>query len=502
MPRLSLEGVSKRYGATVALRRGDLDLVPGEVHVLMGSNGSGKSTLSKIIAGSVNPDGGLIRYDGSAVTIPSPQAARDLGIAVFYQELSLAAHRSVVENICLSRLGKSRGVFRNRADMASMAEPFIAPFESVLGDGFGLDVPVGRLRADQRQLVEIIKTLAANPDILIFDEPTSALDRAQVECFIAVLRELKAKGKSIIFISHRMDEIFEIGDRVTIIRDGETVSTSALADTTMEAILRTMTGEEASAAATADTAVARVQSKGGPAKLKVTNLVAPGVDNVSFDLAAGEIVGFGGLHGQGQSAVLRAIFGVSQFRSGDIEVGTAKLRGKSPRAAIHDGLAYVSGDRARDGVIEGRSILENTVPIYALRKRLFITSPRTLGEKAKAALEKLQTKYQSLAHPINSLSGGNQQKVIVSRWLMAPPQVMLLDDPSKGIDIASKTELFRVLRELASEGMAILLYSSEDAELLEHSDRVLVFNNGRIVRELRGDERTRYHLYQAAYEAA
>ena len=502
MPRLSLEGVSKRYGATHALRRGDLDLVPGEVHVLMGSNGSGKSTLSKIIAGSVSPDDGVIKFDGAAVTIPSPQAARDLGIAVFYQELSLAAHRSVVENICLSSLGKSPGVFRNRAEMAAMAEPYIAPFQSVLGDGFGLDVPVGRLRADQRQLVEIIKTLAADPDILIFDEPTSALDRAQVDCFMAVLRALKAKDKSIIFISHRMDEIFEIGDRVTIIRDGETVSTSALADTTMEAILRTMTGEDASAAASAATPVARTQPKSSQAKLKVTNLVAPGVDDVSFQVAAGEIVGFGGLHGQGQSAVLRAIFGVSRFRSGDIEVEGTRLRGKSPRAAIRDGLAYVSGDRGRDGVIDGRSILENTVPIHALKNRLFITSPRTLGDKARSALEQLQTKYQTLAHPINSLSGGNQQKVIVSRWLMAPPQVMLLDDPSKGIDIASKTELFRVLRELAADGMAILFYASEDAELLEHSDRVLVFNNGRIVRELRGDERTRYHLYQAAYEAA
>ena len=446
----------------------------------------------------------MIESDGSVVTIPSPQAARDLGIAVFYQELSLAAHRSVVENICLPGLNSAEGLFRNRAEMVTAAEPFIAPFESVLGEGFGLDVPVGRLRADQRQLVEIMKTLAAKPDILIFDEPTSALDRAQVECFMAVLRELKANGKSIIFISHRMNEIFEIGDRVTIIRDGETVSTSALADTTMEAILRTMTGEGATGpSAPAPATAAATETPQRPTiKLKVSNLVAPGVNDVSFELAAGEILGFGGLHGQGQSAVLRALFGASKSRSGDIQVGTTKVKGNSPRASIREGLAYVSGDRARDGVIDGRSILENTVPIYALKNRLFIASPRSLGDKAKEALKKLQTKYQTLFHAINSLSGGNQQKVVVSRWLMAPPEVMLLDDPTKGIDIASKTELFRVLRELAAEGMAILLYSSEDAELLENSDRVLVFNNGRTVRELKGDERTRYHLYHAAYEAA
>ncbi|KGF69377.1 sugar ABC transporter ATP-binding protein [Hoeflea sp. BAL378] len=502
MPRLRLEGVCKRYGATVALGRGDLSLMPGEVHVLMGSNGSGKSTLSKIIAGSVRPDEGVIECDGSIVTIPSPRAARDLGIAVFYQELSLAAHRSVVENICLPGLGHARGLFRNRAEMTAAAEPFIEPFESVLGEGFGLDVPVGRLRADQRQLVEIMKTLAARPDILIFDEPTSALDRAQVECFMAVLRKLKADGKSIIFISHRMDEIFEIGDRVTIIRDGETVRTSVLADTTMEEILRTMTGEEATGPAAPAVSAAVKTPQRPTVKLKVSNLVAPGVNNVSFEVAAGEILGFGGLHGQGQSAALRALFGAAQSRSGDIEVGTTRLTGNSPRASIRNGLAYVSGDRARDGVIEGRSILENTVPIYALKNHLFVASPRSLGAKAQQALEQLQTKYQTLFHPINSLSGGNQQKVVVSRWLMAPPEVMLLDDPTKGIDIASKAELFRVLRELAAAGMAILLYSSEDAELLENSDRVLVFNNGRTVRELVGDERTRYHLYHAAYEAA
>ncbi|OCW59679.1 sugar ABC transporter ATP-binding protein [Hoeflea olei] len=502
MPRLRLKGVSKRYGATIALGRGDLTLMSGEVHVLMGSNGSGKSTLSKIIAGSVRPDDGVIECDGSVVTIPSPRAARDLGIAVFYQELSLASHRSVVENICLPRLSGTGGLFRNRAGMAAAAAPFIAPFESVLGDGFGLDVPVGRLRADQRQLVEIMKTLAAEPDIFIFDEPTSALDRAQVDCFMTVLRKLKAEGKSIIFISHRMDEIFEIGDRVTIIRDGETVSTSALADTSMDEILRTMTGEEAPGPAVPAVAAAPHVARQPSIKLKVSNLVAPGVNSVSFELAAGEILGFGGLHGQGQSAVLRALFGTAPTRSGDIEVGATRLKGNSPRASIREGLAYVSGDRARDGVIDGRSILENTVPIYALKNHLITASPRSLGTRAADALEQLQTKYQSLFHPISSLSGGNQQKVIVSRWLMAPPQVMLLDDPTKGIDIASKTELFRVLRDLAADGMAILLYSSEDAELLENSDRVLVFNNGRTVRELRGDERTRYHLYHAAYEAA
>jgi ribose transport system ATP-binding protein len=498
MSRLQLKGVAKSYGATKARRHADLDIGAGEVHVLMGSNGSGKSTLSKIVAGSVRPDTGEIVLDGKPVTISGPQAARALGIAIFYQELSLAAHRTVAENICLADL-PSRGAFVDRKALDARAAKYAALFEGVTGEGFSLDAVVQDLRADQRQLVEIMKTLAGEASVLIFDEATSALDRAQVERFFEILRDLKREGRSIIFISHRMDEIFAIGDRATVIRDGEIVGTRQIADTTPAEIISLMVGAQEEAAAPAEAAPARA---GSASVLSVRNLSGAGFSDVSFEVRAGEILGFGGLHGQGQSAVLRALFGANPPASGHVELGGKPLRPKNPRETIRQGVAYVSGDRSRDGVVTGRPILENVMPIHYLRERMVLANPSALAAKALPALQALRTKFAGLGHPISSLSGGNQQKVVIARWLIDRPAVLLLDDPTKGIDLSAKTDLFTLIRKLAAEGMGIVLYASEDAELLDNADRILVFNGGSVRRELTGAERTRFNLYQAAYEAA
>jgi ribose transport system ATP-binding protein len=498
MSRLQLKGVAKSYGATKALRHADLDIGAGEVHVLMGSNGSGKSTLSKIVAGSVRPDTGEIVLDGKPVTISGPQAARALGIAIFYQELSLAAHRTVAENICLADL-PSRGAFVDRKALDARAAKYAALFEGVTGEGFSLDAVVQDLRADQSQLVEIMKTLAGEASVLIFDEATSALDRAQVERFFEILRDLKREGRSIIFISHRMDEIFAIGDRATVIRDGEIVGTRQIADTTPAEIISLMVGAQEEAAAPAEAAPARA---GSASVLSVRNLSGAGFSDVSFEVRAGEILGFGGLHGQGQSAVLRALFGANPPASGHVELGGKPLRPKNPRETIRQGVAYVSGDRSRDGVVTGRPILENVMPIHYLRERMVLANPSALAAKALPALQALRTKFAGLGHPISSLSGGNQQKVVIARWLIDRPAVLLLDDPTKGIDLSAKTDLFTLIRKLAAEGMGIVLYASEDAELLDNADRILVFNGGSVRRELTGAERTRFNLYQAAYEAA
>lgn len=498
MSRLQLKGVAKSYGATKALRHADLDIGAGEVHVLMGSNGSGKSTLSKIVAGSVRPDTGEIVLDGKPVTISGPQAARALGIAIFYQELSLAAHRTVAENIGLADL-PSRGAFVDRRALEARAAKYAALFEGVTGEGFSLDAVVQDLRADQRQLVEIMKTLAGEASVLIFDEATSALDRAQVERFFEILRDLKREGRSIIFISHRMDEIFAIGDRATVIRDGEIVGTRQIADTTPAEIISLMVGVQEEAAAPAEAAPARA---GAAPVLSVRNLSGAGFSDVSFEVRAGEILGFGGLHGQGQSAVLRALFGANPPASGHVELGGKPLHPKNPRETIRRGVAYVSGDRSRDGVVTGRPILENVMPIHYLRARMVLANPSALAAKALPALQALRTKFAGLGHPISSLSGGNQQKVVIARWLIDRPAVLLLDDPTKGIDLSAKTDLFTLIRKLAAEGMGIVLYASEDAELLDNADRILVFNGGSVRRELTGAERTRFNLYQAAYEAA
>ncbi|MCA1491590.1 sugar ABC transporter ATP-binding protein [Ensifer sp. NBAIM29] len=501
MSKLKLSGVSKAYGATVALRRGDLEVVAGEVHVLMGSNGSGKSTLCKIIAGSVRPDAGRILIDDTPATITGPRSARAQGIGTFYQELSLAAHRSAEENICLAALPVRGGLFVDRASMKERAARYIALFDGVSGEGFAADVLVGNLRPDQRQLVEIMKALASEAPLLIFDEPTSALDRAQVERFFEILGDLKRRGRGIIFISHRMDEIKAIGDRVTIIRDGETITTLNLDETDAATVIRLMVGGAGDMPASQSSVPAAVDTAAETA-LTVRNLSGAGFRDVSFEVGRGEILGFGGLHGQGQSALLRAIFGAGAITSGEIRIGSERFRASSPREAIRRGCAYVSGDRSRDGVISGRPIIENVSPIHYLRDRVMIASPSKLRDRVLPALQSMHTKFASLFDPISALSGGNQQKVIIARWLIDRPDVLLLDDPTKGIDLSAKADLFALIRQLAAEGLGILLYSSEDAELLGNANRILVFNGGSVSRELTGAERTRYNLYQAAYEAA
>ncbi|CAN7468593.1 sugar ABC transporter ATP-binding protein [Rhizobium sp. LjRoot30] len=501
MAKLSLSGVSKAYGATLALRRGDLDIEAGEVHVLLGSNGSGKSTLCKIVAGSVRPDKGEVLIDGRPVTISGPQAARALGIGIFYQELSLSEHRSVAENICLADLPGKSGIFVDRTALEERASRYIALFADVAGEGFSAEALVGNLRADQRQLVEIMKALSSEAPVIIFDEPTSALDRAQVDRFFEILRQLKTEGRGIIFISHRMDEITAIGDRATVIRDGETIRTLKLSETDPAELIRLMVGEHSDLPSAEHELPSTGPSAGTPL-LSVRNLSGKGFRNVSFDVLPGEILGFGGLHGQGQSAVLRALFGASIISAGNLELSGRSLAVANPRSAIRSGLAYVSGDRGRDGVIQGRPIVENAAPIHYLKERLLLARPSALRDKVLPALGALHTKFASLAHPIGSLSGGNQQKIVIARWLIERPEVLLLDDPTKGIDLAAKADLFNLIRQLAAEGMAILLYSSEDAELLGNANRILVFNGGAVTRELTGADRTRYNLYQAAYEAA
>jgi len=498
MAKLKIGGVSKAYGATVALSHGDLDLEAGEVHVLIGSNGSGKSTLCKIVAGSVKPDKGEVVLDGAPVSVSGPRAAKALGIGIFYQELSMAARRTVEENICLPDLPMS-GPFVDRKALSARAARYIALFDGVTGEDFAADSTVDVLRADQRQLVEIMKTLATEASVLIFDEPTSALDRTQVDRFFEILRRLKAEGRAIVFISHRMDEIFAIGDQVTVLRDGRTVGTTRIADTSPPEVVRMMVGEESSLVAPAqvDAAVSN-----GTVALSVRGVSGKGFSDVSFDLRHGEILGLGGLHGQGQSAVLRALFGAAPAEAGEISLDGQPFVPANPRVAIRAGVAYVSGDRGRDGVIQGRTILENVTPIHFLRNRLKLASASALRARATPALEALNTKFAGFSHPIGSLSGGNQQKIVIARWLIDRPNVLLLDDPTKGIDLSAKADLFALVRKLAGEGMAIILYSSEDVELLANADRILVFNAGRVTRELTGAERTRFHLYEAAYEAA
>ena len=499
MPFLEVNGVDKRYGAVVALKSASLEVSQGEVHVLIGSNGSGKSTLCKIIAGTVIPDAGELRIAERVTTIDGPRDAERLGIRVFYQELSLVPQLSVEENLFLSNLPRRGPGLLDRRTMRRRAEALLGRFAGVTGDGFGLDTRVQDLSNDQRQIVEILKVLATDAPILIFDEPTSSLDKRQVQVFFDQMRALREQGRAIIFISHRMDEIFEIGDRVTVLRDGGSVACLRLDDTDRDTLVEHMVGGRI--AAEANHRPQGVSATDKPV-LKVDRLRGHRLTDVSFDLREGEILGFGGLHGQGQSQVLRVLFGAETVDGGRIQMAAGHRPPTRPAEAIRLGVAYVSGDRGRDGVLLTRSILENLVAADLTQNRRFHVSPRQLARLVEPVVKRLKMRFSGFGAPIASLSGGNQQKAVIGRWLAIRPAVMLLDDPTKGIDLQSKADLYGIMRELAAEGVAIILYSSEDAELLGIADRILVFNGGRIVKTLVGEQMNAFNLYQAAYEAA
>lgn len=501
MTKLQVSKICKNFGATKALVDCDLTIEAGQVHVLIGANGCGKSTLCKIISGSVQPDSGKIALNGKAIKINGPAAAQKHKIATFYQELSLAANRTVAENIFAAREFLLLNTFIDTKKIREKSYEIVAQFGDVIGDGFTLDTPVAQLREDQRQLVEIMKVLAADADIMIFDEPTSALDRAQAIKFFEIVRGLKAKGRSIIFISHRMDEIFALGDVITVMRDGKIVSSANITDTNQEKVIEQMVGNQAHVINDRKNNIVSTELVDKIA-LEVKDLSNPIFKNVSLKVYHGEIIGLGGLHGHGQSSLLRSLYGVETIFSGQALLNETNYVAKNPRHAIKAGLGYISGNRRMDGIYQGRSIFENLLPIHYFKTTKWGSGQSRLNQKAADALGELKTLYASMNQKINNLSGGNQQKVVIARWMVDKTDILLLDDPTKGIDLAAKADLFALINKLAAAGMAIILYSSDDSELLNYASRIYVFNNGHINRELLGDEKTQFNLYQAAYEAA
>jgi len=497
MPILEASGIRKQFGGVVALAGAEFTLDAGEVHALIGSNGCGKSTLCKIIAGSVAADTGRLLVDGQPVSFAGPRQAAAAGIGVFYQDLSLIPEMTVAENIYLGREPRGHAGLVNHVALRDAAGAALAQFAEVLGAGVSPDMRVADLSADQSQLIEVLKVLASDPRVVIFDEATAALDRNQVDAVFQRIRALKARGRAVIFITHRMDEVFEIADRVTVMRNGATVLTSATKQTSRDALVAAMVGEVVPVHARS-----RGHAPGEAVAMEAQGLSAAKLDNVSFRLRRGEILGLGGLHGQGQSELLRVLFGAVPLRRGSILVDGRPLAPTGPRAVMRRSIAYVSGDRARFGVMAIRPIFENLVISLLARERRWSVARKRLETVVTPFVERLKLKFSSLRSAVSELSGGNQQKVVIGRWLATRPGVLLLDDPTKGIDIQTKDDLYTTMDELCSQGVSIVLHSSDDEELLAIADRVLVFNGGRVVAELSGDERTRFALYQAAYGAA
>jgi rhamnose transport system ATP-binding protein len=489
-PVIALEGVSKSYGAVHALRDGDIALRPGEVRALMGENGAGKSTLVKVLGGVIRRDSGEMHVNGAPVDFHSPHDARDAGIAVIYQEPTLFPDLSVAENVVMGYhpLGALKRI--DRRAMHRRVQDLL----DRLGVRLDPERPVRGLSIADQQIVEIAKALSFDARVLIMDEPTAALSGAEVERLFNVVRTLREQDAAVLFISHRLEEVFSICDTVTVMRDGAVVHDARIADMTPDEMVRRMVGRELS------TLFPKQETTVGETVLSVHRLTREGVFfDISFDVRAGEIVALAGLVGAGRSEVARAIFGIDRADAGHVEVDGLRLPTGKPTAAMRAGIGFVPEDRRQQGLVMDLSIARNTslTQLSSLAKGGLI---RSAAENALATDwgAKLQLKYHRLDDVVGTLSGGNQQKVVLAKWLSTNPKLLIVDEPTRGIDVGTKAEVHRLLSELAGQGLAVLMISSELPEVLGMADRVLVMYEGRLTAELSRAEADEESVIRAA----
>ncbi|MEU9092808.1 sugar ABC transporter ATP-binding protein [Streptomyces sp. NPDC048428] len=489
-PVLALEGVSKSFGAVRALRGVSLRLYAGEAHALAGENGAGKSTLIKALAGVHRPDTGTVLLDGEPVEFHGPADARDAGVAVIYQEPTLFPDLSVAENIFVGRQPRrSLGRVDHRAVRQAAADLF-----ERLGVDLDPDQPARGLSIADQQLVEIAKALSFDARVLIMDEPTAALTGSEVARLFGVVRTLRAEGAAVLFISHRLEEIFALCQRVTTLRDGAWISTEPLEDLSEDDLVRRMVGRDL------DELYPKQSTEIGEVALRISRLTREGVfTDVSFEVRRGEIVGLAGLVGAGRSEVARAVFGVDRFDGGEVEVLGRKLRTGAPSLAMAAGLALVPEDRRAQGLVMDMSIERNIgLTGFATTTRGGLMNRAAERSRAVDWAVKLQVKYARLADVVGTLSGGNQQKVVLAKWLATAPQVLIVDEPTRGIDVGTKAEVHRLLSSLAAEGVAVLMISSDLPEILGMADRVLVMHEGRLTAEIPRSEATEETVMAAA----
>jgi ribose transport system ATP-binding protein len=490
-----MDGVSKRYGGVRALENASLSIGAGRIHAILGENGAGKSTLIKILSGVVRPDAGRITLDGAEVVFDSPAAANRAGIVCIFQELSLVPELSVADNIAISNPPLRFGLIDRRAQRR-IAEEALARAGATDIHPMALvkDLPLSR-----RQMVEIAKALARKPRILILDEATSALTAADVAKVFVVLKRLRKEGLALLYISHRMHEIAELADECTVFRNGSNVATYPAGTKSDSEVVEMMIGRELSHVFPAKPPR---REKAGPPLLEVRNLAwTDRLRGISFNARAGEIVGLGGLDGQGQRELLLALFGVLRGVSGEIRVAGRLVSPSSPHAAKSPGIgmALIPEDRKTEGLMLPMSVSENLS--FAALERFTRGGVIDRAREAKLVAEMidlLAIRAGSPDIPAGALSGGNQQKVVIAKWLMAEPHIILLNDPTRGIDVATKQEIYQLLRRLADSGAAIVFYTTDYAELIGCCDRALVLYDGSIRRELVGDEITERALIMSA----
>jgi len=487
---LALSGVSKSFGAVRALRDVSLELHAGEAHALVGENGAGKSTVVRTLAGVLQPDEGELLLDGAPVSFGSPAEARDAGVAVIYQEPTLFPDLSIAENIFMGRQPVDR---LGRVDRKRIRQA-VAALMDRLGVAMDPDRPARGLSIADQQLVEIAKALSFEARVIVMDEPTAALSGHEVERLFGVVNTLRAHGNAVLFISHRLDEVFTLCQRVTVMRDGQRVFTGPLAGLSSGELIRHMVGRE----------VAQLFPKQpttvGEVALSVRRLTREGVfTDVSFEVRKGEIVALAGLVGAGRSEVARAIFGIDRWDAGEVLVGGRRLRRGSPTQAMAAGVGLVPEDRRAQGLIMEMSIERNaTLASLGTLHRLGLMRHGAERRQAADWAQRLRLKYGRLSDPLMVLSGGNQQKVVLAKWLARRPGVLIIDEPTRGIDVGTKAEVHRMLSGLAADGVAVLMISSELPEVLGMADRILVMREGRLVREIAAGEATEELVISAA----
>ena len=481
---VSLEGITKSYPGVMALRDARFSLRAGEVHALMGENGAGKSTLMRVLSGVIQPDKGDVFVNGKPVIIHGPRVAQELGISIIHQELNLMNQLSVAQNIFIGREPrKAFGIFvddvKQNADARALFQHMKIDIDPV--------AEVGTLTVAKQQLVEIAKAISFNSKVLIMDEPTSALNDAEVEHLFRIIAEFKAQGVGIIYITHKMDEVKKIADRVTVMRDGQTIETLPAAHTPISKIISLMVGRELGDAG-------RVEGKGGGEEaLRVDGLNQDTtICDVSFSLNKGEILGFAGLMGAGRTEVARAIFGADPITSGEIYVHGKRVKIASPTDAVRHGIAYLSEDRKRFGLVTPMTVADN-ITMASWRRfisRIGLMKDSVMRSLAQDYALKLQIKTPTVEQETRLLSGGNQQKVVIAKWLLRDCDILIFDEPTRGIDVGAKAEIYKLLQGLADQGKAIVVISSELPEVLRLSHRIIVMCEGRITGELEGKSAT------------
>jgi len=486
---LEMNKVQKRFGGAVALRGTDLKIRAGEIHALLGENGAGKSTMLKILAGVHINDGGTIKLGGKDFITGSPKASIEQGIAVIYQEPSLFLDLSLAENVFIGRQPKKGKIIDWKYAQSEASRLF-----KELGVELDPKRQARGLSIADQQVVEIAKALSMNANIILMDEPTAALSASEVDRLMTVMKSLKAANKAVIFVSHRLDEVFAISDYITVMRDGATVSEADVKDTNLQKVIKDMVGRELTEM------FPKTENKIGSVVLEVNDLTNPAYfRNISFTVKKGEIVALAGLVGAGRSEVARAIFGVDKYESGSVKINGEPLPAGSPVEAMERKIALVPEDRRQQGLFMIAGVNRN-ISMESFAK---LTDRGLINFKRERDLtntwrEKLSIKFNNQADPVDRLSGGNQQKTVLAKWLATNPDLLIVDEPTRGIDVATKAEVHRLVNQAASEGKAVLMISSELPEVLGMADRIIVMREGRQVAEYSRKEATQEKIIAAA----